>query len=99
MLPDAECVGVPMADGGEGTVDAVVDALHGTHVSVDVSAALGRTVSACYGYVPLRQLAVIEMAAAAGLELIPPQQRDVLSASSFGVGQLISAALDRGATE
>lgn len=99
VLPDAECVGVPMADGGEGTVDAVVDALHGTHVSVDVSDALGRTVSACYGYVPLRQLAVIEMAAAAGLELIPPQQRDVLSASSFGVGQLISAALDRGATE
>ena len=45
------------------------------------------------------KLAVIEMAAAAGLELIPPQQRDVLNASSFGVGQLISAALDRGATE
>jgi glycerate 2-kinase len=99
VLPDAECVGVPMADGGEGTVDAVVEALHGQHVSVDVSDALGRTVTASYGYVPLRQLAVIEMAAAAGLELIPRQRRDVLHASSSGVGQLIRSAVDRGATE
>ena len=99
VLPNAECVGVPMADGGEGTVDAVVDALHGRHVEVEVSDALGRTVTARYGHIPLRQLAVIEMAAAAGLELIPPQQRDVLRASTFGVGQLIRSALDRGAEE
>jgi glycerate 2-kinase len=99
VIPDAECVGVPMADGGEGTVDAVVEALHGQQVEVEVSDPLGRTVTARYGYVPLRQLAVIEMAAAAGLELVPPQQRDVLQASSFGVGQLIGSALDRGATE
>jgi glycerate 2-kinase len=99
VIPDAECVGVPMADGGEGTVDAVVEALHGQQVEVEVSDPLGRTVTARYGYVPLRQLAVIEMAAAAGLELVLPQQRDVLQASSFGVGQLIGSALDRGATE
>jgi glycerate 2-kinase len=99
VLPEAECVGVPMADGGEGTVDAVVDALHGHHVEAEVSDALGRTVAARYGYVPLRQLAVIEMAAAAGLELIPPQRRDVLRATSYGVGQLISSALDGGATD
>ena len=86
VLPDAECVGVPMADGGEGTVDAVVDALHGQHVEVEVSDPLGRTVTARYGYVPLRQLAVIEMAAASGLELVPSGQRDVLHASTFGVG-------------
>ncbi|HEX2214652.1 MAG TPA: glycerate kinase [Mycobacterium sp.] len=98
-LPDAEVVGVPMADGGEGTVDAVVDALHGQHVEVEVADALGRTVTARYGYVPLRQLAVIEMAAAAGLELIPPGERDVLRASTFGVGQLIRSALDCGAQE
>ncbi len=95
-LPDAECVGVPMADGGEGTVDAVVDALHGQHVEVEVFDPLGRSVSARFGYIPLRQLAVIEMAAASGLELIPPAERDVLRASTFGVGQLIRAALDRG---
>ncbi len=99
VIPDAECVGVPMADGGEGTVDAVVDALHGRHVEVEVSDALGRTVTARYGHIPLRQLAVIEMAAAAGLELIPPQQRDILRASTFGVGQLIRSALESGAEE
>ena len=99
VIPDAECVGVPMADGGEGTVDAVVDALHGQHIEAEVFGPLGRTIAARYGYIPLRQLAVIEMAAASGLELIPPDQRDVLRASTFGVGQLISSALDRGAEE
>lgn len=99
VLPEAEVVGVPMADGGEGTVDAVVDALHGQHIEIPVSDALGRTVTARYGCVPLRQLAVIEMAAAAGLELIPPDQRDILRASTFGVGELIRSALDRGAED
>ena len=99
VIPDAECVGVPMADGGEGTVDAVVDALHGRHIEAEVSDPLGATITARYGYIPLRQLAVIEMAAASGLELIPPDQRDVLRASTFGVGQLITSALDRGAEE
>jgi glycerate kinase len=99
VMPDVECIGVPMADGGEGTVDAVVDALHGQHVEAEVSDPLGRTINARYGYIPLRQLAVIEMAAASGLELIPPNQRDVLRTSTFGVGQLIRSALDRGAEE
>lgn len=99
VLPDAEVVGVPMADGGEGTVDAVVEALHGLHVEVPVHDALGRLVTAEYGYVPLRQLAVIEMAAAAGLELIEPAERDVLRSNTFGVGELILSALDRGAED
>lgn len=99
VLPDAECVGVPMADGGEGTVDAVVDALHGQHIEVEVADALGRPTTAVFGYVPLRQLAVIEMAAASGLEQIAPDDRDVLRSTTFGVGQLIASALDRGAEE
>lgn len=99
VLPDAECIAVPMADGGEGTVDAVVDALHGQHIEAQVSGPLGATITARYGYIPLRQLVVIEMAAASGLELVPPDERDVLRASTFGVGQLISSALDRGAEE
>lgn len=98
-LPDADCVGVPMADGGEGTVDAVVDALDGERVTVQVADALGRPVPATYGYVAARRLAVIEMAAAAGLELIRPDERDALHTSTFGVGELIADALDRGATE
>lgn len=99
VWPDAECVGMPMADGGEGTVDAVVDALHGRHVSVAVEDALGRPATARYGFVAHRSLAVIEIAAAAGLELVAPADRDVLRSSSFGVGQLIVSALDQGATE
>src|SRR5690349_20685816 len=89
VMPDAECVGVPMADGGEGTVDAVIDALDGQPLVVNVADALGRPTSATYGYVPQQRLAVIEIAAAAGLELIAPHERYVLGASTFGVGQLI----------
>jgi glycerate kinase len=99
VTSDAECVGVPMADGGEGTVDAVIDALDGQRVVVNVVDALGRGISATFGYVPQRRLAVIEIAAAAGIELIALDDRDVLAASSFGVGQLISSALDQGATD
>lgn len=99
VLPHAECVGVPMADGGEGTVDAVVDALGGERITVEVSDPLGRPARATYGYVAARSLAVIEMASASGLELVAPSDRDILRASTFGVGQLIVSALDRGATE
>lgn len=99
VLPDAECIGVPMADGGEGTVDAVVDALDGDRITVEVSDPLGRPARATYGYVPERRLAVIEMAAASGLELVAPADRDILRAGTFGVGQLITSALDQGATE
>ncbi|KWX22066.1 glycerate kinase [Mycolicibacterium wolinskyi] len=99
VLPDAECVGVPMADGGEGTADAVVDALAGEHITVEVSDPLGRPVQAKYGYIPDRKLAVVEMATASGLELVAPAERDVLRASTFGVGQLIANALDHGAAE
>lgn len=98
-MPDAEVVGVPMADGGEGTVAAVVDALDGECITATVADALGRATHARYGYVPAQSLAVIEIAAAAGLELIGPQDRDVLRASTFGVGQLMLDAADRGATD
>jgi glycerate kinase len=96
-LPDAECRGVPMADGGEGTVAAVVAALRGREIEAEVLDALGRPVTARYGYVDDRRLAVIEVAAACGLELIAPHERDPLRASTFGVGQLVTSALDQGA--
>jgi glycerate kinase len=86
-----------MADGGEGTVDAVIDALSGQLVTVSVVDPIGRgPVLATKGYVADRKLAVVEMATACGLELIKPDDRDVLRASTFGVGQLIVSALDRG---
>ncbi|MGA5544117.1 glycerate kinase [Mycobacterium sp. NPDC051198] len=98
-LPHAECIGVPMADGGEGTVDAVVDALGGDRIIETVQDPLGRPVAATYGYVAERHLAVIEMAAVSGLELVAPDDRDILRASTFGVGQLITSAMEHGATE
>ena len=99
VFPDAEIVRRPMADGGEGTVEAVALALGGETLTVEVADALGRPTVASYAYVADRSLAVIEVAAAAGLELISPDERDILRASSFGVGEIILSALDVGATE
>ncbi|MFC4278399.1 glycerate kinase [Achromobacter aloeverae] len=94
--PDAEIVCVPMADGGEGTVDAVLQATQGQWRSTRVQDALGEPIEAAWGWVE-PQTAVIEMAAAAGLEQVPPARRDPLRATSHGVGELLRAALDAGA--
>lgn len=94
--PSAEVVLVPMADGGEGTVDAVVTATGGTHVTVEVPGPLGAPVRAPYGRLP-DGTAVIETAAATGLALVPPEQRHAARASSYGTGCLIAHALDAGA--
>ncbi|TFD26153.1 glycerate kinase [Cryobacterium cryoconiti] len=97
VFPTAECVRVPMADGGEGTVEALVTASGGEIVEVEVQDALGRPVRAAYGYVADDRLAIIEIAAAAGIHLVAAAERDVRTASTFGVGELITDALDRGA--
>ena len=97
VFPDARCTTVPMADGGEGTVDALVTAAGGEHVIVEVLDALGRPVRASYGWVDSERLAIIEVAAAVGLDLIAKDDRDPRITSTFGVGQLILDALDRGA--
>src|SRR5665648_835859 len=76
VFPDAECVGAPMADGGEGTSEALVAAMGGQHVAVDAHDGLGRPVRAEYGYVANEHLAIIEVAAAAGLDLIAEPERD-----------------------
>ena len=96
VQPNARCDIMPMADGGEGTTQAIVDAVGGQLVRVDVRDALGRPQRARYGIVPTK-LAVIEVAQAAGLELIAPDERDPLAASTYGVGQMIRDALNRGA--
>lgn len=97
VVPEADCDLVPMADGGEGTVQALIDALGGTLVQVRVHDALARGCVADYGYVAHENLAVIEIAAASGLAQIAPAERDVLRATSIGTGELIRDALDRGA--
>lgn len=97
-FPDARCECVPMADGGEGTVDAVVAAMGGEVRSVRVHDPLGRLVEARYGLLGSGR-AIIEMAAASGLTLLDPSERNPLRTSTYGTGELISDALMQGCTD
>ena len=95
VWPDAECGSVQVADGGEGTVDAVVKAKHGEKLVAEVSGPLMDRVQACYGKID-GDRAVIEMAAASGLTLVPREKRNPLVTTSYGTGELIRDALGRG---
>jgi glycerate kinase len=96
ILPESTLLMVPMADGGEGTVDSVIDATGGERIEIPVMDPLMRKVSSFYGITGDGKTAVIEMAAASGLELLSPEERDPWITSTFGTGQLILDALDRG---
>jgi len=96
VLPNAQTVCIPMADGGEGTLVTVLDATAGERRHARVSDALGRPIEAHWGWLP-NQTALIEMASAAGLEHVAEGDRDPLVADTFGVGELLLAALDAGA--
>ena len=96
VYPDAEYVKVPMADGGEGTVQSLVDATSGTIINHSVSGPMGDLVEGFFGILGDSQTAVIEMAAASGIHLVKPEEGNIYLASSFGTGQLINAALDHG---
>ncbi len=96
VLPAAEIICVPMADGGEGSLDAVLAATGGQERWLDVVDANGRACQANWGWLGGGK-AFIEMAAAAGLEQIAPLERQPLQASSYGVGQLVQAAVQAGA--
>lgn len=93
VFPDAAYVLVPLADGGEGTVQAMVAATGGRIVSASVTGPLGTPVTAFYGLTGDGRTAVIEMAAASGLMLVPPAQRNPLITTTYGTGELIRAAL------
>ena len=96
VFPDADIFKIPIADGGEGTVDALVMATGGQKVVQQVSGPLGEPVVAYWGVLGDGETAVIEMAAASGLPLVPKDKRDPRIASTYGTGQLIKAALDEG---
>ncbi|EGR0391262.1 glycerate kinase [Vibrio vulnificus] len=96
VLPDAQYVKLPMADGGEGTVQSMVDATGGTIIEHTVSGPLGQPVCGFFGLLGEGKTAVIEMAAASGLHLVTPDQRNPLITTTFGTGELIKAALDHG---
>ncbi|QBY04626.1 glycerate kinase [Thalassotalea sp. HSM 43] len=93
---DAEFELVPMADGGEGSVDAMLAATAGNKRFVQVQGPAGEPVEAFYGLIDAGKTAIVEMAAASGLHLLGPQQRDARYSCSFGTGELINDALQQG---
>ncbi|ELY4591115.1 glycerate kinase [Cronobacter sakazakii] len=96
IYPQAHYVCVPMADGGEGTVEAMVAATGGQIITTPVTAPLGNNVDGFFGLLGDGETAVVEMAAASGLHLVPTAQRDPRITTSYGTGELILAALERG---
>lgn len=96
IFPDAHYVKLPVADGGEGTVEAMVAATQGGIIKVRVTGPLGENVEGFYGLSGDEQSAFIEMAAASGLEMVAPSSRNPLKTTSWGTGELIRHALDAG---
>ncbi len=94
--PDCTVLKIPMADGGEGSVDALIAALGGTKISCMVKGPMGKPVDAVYGILADEKTAVIEMASACGLTLVPESDRNPLLSSTYGLGELIKDALARG---
>ncbi|MGO2891970.1 glycerate kinase [Enterococcus devriesei] len=97
VLPEAEIIQVPMADGGEGTVDALVDGSQGTRIDVEVSGPIPtEKVQTYFGLMADKKTAVMEMAKANGIELLSKEKRNPLITSTYGTGEMILAALDQG---
>ena len=95
-IPDARVIVKPLADGGEGTTDALIEGLGGTRIDLEVTGPMGTPVSAYYGYIPDQKTAVIEMASAAGITLVPDAEKNPLAATTYGVGEMILDAIRRG---
>lgn len=96
VLPDAETVAVPMADGGEGTVEALVDATCGQIITTDVTGPLGESITAKWGILGDGVTGIIEAAVASGITLVPPGKLNPLITTTYGTGELIGAALNAG---
>lgn len=98
-LPDAEVVEIPMADGGEGTVQSLVDATEGQIIELEVTGPLGEPVMAKYGLLGNGKTAVIEMAEASGLGYVTEKTKNPMVTTTYGTGQLIMACIDQGIQE
>ena len=100
VYQNAEVVVRPLADGGEGTVEALVEGMGGIFVTKEVTGPLGKKVEATYGIIELKddlsKTAIIEMSAAAGITLVPEESRNPMNTTTFGVGELILDAIERG---
>lgn len=96
-LPNAEFIKVPMADGGEGTTQSLVDATEGKMYFVETTGPLGEKVKSKFGILGNREIAVLEMASTSGLELVPREKRNPMITTTYGTGELIKKAMDMGA--
>lgn len=99
VFPDAEIIQCPMADGGEGSIEAVLEVCSGQWREQIVQGPLGEAVLAKWGWLDADKIAIIEMAQASGIQLVHPSERDACHSSTYGTGQLILAALDAGAKQ
>lgn len=95
-IPQAQVIVRPLADGGEGTTDAFIDGLGCQKVDLTVSGPMGRPARAYYGWLPSSGTAVMEMAAAAGITMVPDSEKDPMRASTYGVGEMILHAVKKG---
>src|SRR6266508_895739 len=98
-LPDAEIEIVPMADGGEGTAEAICEARSGSWLNCKAHDPIGREIDARYAWIGDGKLAVMEMSEAAGMRRLSESERDPVRATTFGVGEMILDAVNRGANE
>lgn len=96
VIDNLECVHVPMADGGEGTTQSLVDATGGKFYTVEVTGPLGERKEAIFGILGDEKTAILEMAEASGLEIVSRDKRDATITTTYGTGELIKAALDKG---
>lgn len=94
--PDAEVIVKPLADGGEGTTDALIEGMNGERIDLTVTGPMHTPVDAYYGYLKATNTAVMEMASAAGITLVPDSEKNPLLATSYGVGEMINDAIQRG---
>ena len=94
--PDAEVIVKPLADGGEGTTDALIEGMNGERIDLTVTGPMHTPVDAYYGYLKDTNTAVMEMASAAGITLVPDEEKNPLLATSYGVGEMINDAIQRG---
>jgi glycerate 2-kinase len=98
-IPDAECIHVPMADGGEGTVQSLIDATGGTLIKKEVTGPLGTPVIAQYGILGDGKTGVIEMASASGIHYVTKETKNPLITTTFGTGELIRDCIEQGITD
>lgn len=94
--PDAQVIVKPLADGGEGTVDALIEGLNGERVNLTVAGPMGASVPCYYGFLKESGTAIMEMASAAGITLVPDAEKNPLLATTYGVGEMIRHAMEQG---